>query len=96
MKGIEDGREEGKKTKGWNRRDENKKRREQSDRVWTGKKNDSPGLGLLRGDVQLEILYIHGTVWELGKAEVRASSQGLPTPRQLGEKWHQSRSRHAK
>lgn len=94
MERMKGGREKEKDKDG---RDENKKRKEHSGGVWTGKKkNDSPGLGLLRGNVQFEIFHIHGTVWELGKAEVRAPSQSLPTPRQLGEKWHQSRSRHAK
>ena len=71
--------------------------RTQSDReIWiVTKTNDSPGLGLLCGDVQLEILHVHGTVRKLGKAEVRAPCQGLPTPRQLEERWYQVKPRHA-
>ena len=69
----------------------------QSDReIWiVTKTNDSPGFGLLCGDVQLEILHVHGTIRKLGKAEVRAPCQGLPTPRQLEERWHQVKPRHA-
>lgn len=58
------------------------------------KTNDSPGFGLLCGDVQLEILHVHGTVRKLGKAEVRAPCQGLPTPRQLEERRYQVKPRH--